>query len=526
MLFWTGRANGRNAIYTMVFNPQIAVLDANGQPFPAQGRPMLLPAAPGLSEEQEPVPVARQITYGSATDPVIDLTFSGKSEVNGTTDIYTSRYAITNRISGGSPNAASIWKTILIPFGVGVTDILTSDQRQVIWKGQDVQWVRDPSRFQLMNGASTLIPLNTVPSSIDTVTGKWTFNSVPIGAQPNSVIVDPRSGIVEFGTQPLAGAITTLTATVAAQAVRISSGSLSNTQPTVFIDDALKPNAAPSVADPTSGFPTIPPVQTARYWYIFRKSATGTGTSAATSPTLYFNTRRLSVLLPFPMSLATNGATPPAYYFPTTSFDVEVSASSSMSGHTNISASVDIDWKRNRIDFPEQYEGMYVTVQYLALNPTANVITTSPIVVQWLDEPYVNDPTQPLAVGERPVPLSPAVNESSPSAILDPAAYGGNTGSPPQALNPHRVWLFWSSARNTDTYVPGYPSTVGLSSIRANQYVAGPASTPSNPQYFVAKINGPTDLPDKPGSLQWAPYFGANDIYWESLDPRFEISYP
>ena len=107
--------------------------------------------------------------------------------------------------------------------------------------------------------------------------------------------------------------------------------------------------------------------------------------------------------------------------------------------------------------------------------------------------------------------------------MLDPAAYDVPQSGPAEPLNPHRVWLFWSSTRNTYNWRGLYN---GGTAYNVNDYVAtgGTVGQPAAP-YYVAKINNPTDAPSDT-SPQWAPYFGGNDLYWEALNPRFEISYP
>jgi hypothetical protein len=90
--------------------------------------------------------------------------------------------------------------------------------------------------------------------------------------------------------------------------------------------------------------------------------------------------------------------------------------------------------------FPQTYEGQRVDVSYLG--PTGAIITESHYV-NWQDE-----------TGERPVPMDTSVNEGSLDGFasyedVGMTPFGSNPSPPPAVRHLEKIWLFWSSTRNS-----------------------------------------------------------------------------
>jgi hypothetical protein len=332
----------------------------------------------------------------------------------------------------------------------------------------------------------------------------WWTGAATEGQAPNVVVyTKPGNGTVVFSiappsstnvsSSPSAVLFQSLNLDVDPSVLRNTFLSQSNSAPVSFIDDTVKPNAAPNQ----------PNVVTSRYWYVYRKQAATPTNSSAASSVLYYNTRRLALDLtdpatglPTPIQLNQIGGGSGATYSVSS---VIVTDSSS----NNITNDVDIDWARGRIYFPESYtfgnatyttEGQEFRVIYSYTNSSGSPLVTDTgnvtAVVSWQDEPLFNATSTLGTVGEHVLPISTPSNEGEPTAFLDPNAgllnnAGGLALNPssvtPLAPNgqpyPHKVWVFWTSNRNAVTVAHAY---------------------------------------DNPGS----------DIYWETIDPRFEVINP
>ncbi len=491
-----------------------------------------VPLPAGVTSASNPTIVPRpSVTSGTTVVPQVDLVFSGELGTASNADIITARYTLTVNANGTATLAPSPSLPVTtLPGTVAasaptlptVSESLTAGKGNATWQARDIAWYRDPNAFELSmitnaGGASTVTPLVPAGSAAtyDRASGQWVFvinwtalgasggasstiNSIAewwtgwngaAGTSPTNVIVytNPSLGTVTFSTplpanNPATGfTFGSLNLNINPEALRATFQSQSNTAPISFIDDQYKPNAAPGQ----------PNVITSRYWYIYRKQSAVSGSSAAASSVLYYDTRRLTLTLPYPVQLSYSAAGASQYTL--TAFTVTDSATTP----NDVTSQVDVDWARGRVYFPETYtvgsasynsEGQTFTVKYTytaaGSAPSTSVNGSSTGIVTWQDEPLYNSPTATSVTGEHLVPINAPANESDPSAFLDPLAGSGGSSltinpstATPSNLSgqpyPHKVWLFWTSTRNAST------------------------------------TNG-----------------AGSDIYWETLDPRFEVINP
>jgi hypothetical protein len=487
----------------------------------------------------------------------------------------------TAAIPASAPAADTLLPTLTGPTIACVNEPLVEQTGTQTWYSRDIGWDRDPAAFQLAlqtnpvlvsgnsysqfvlvaannaaNGPTTAAPAGngtyTAPL-YDRASGQWVFTInfnnlvtaeaanptlqayyeqiytwwtgtswVAISAgqptpNPNiTVYANPNTGAVTFSAPVPAGStisnvggtpfsFQTLNVDINPMAMRNTFESQSNTAPIAFIDNQFKLPAEPGQ--------NLSPVMTSRYWYIYRKQTANPGNASASSSVLYYNTRRLTLVLTLPgtstvepVELTNNNG----LYSITTPFSVTDSVGN------NITNAVDVDWARGRVYFPETYnvggttyqsEGQTFTVSYeyaetvTVTNPVTNtvssVLVTSPAVavkgvVTWQDEPLVNSPTQTSVIGEHVLPDNAPASETDPSAFLDPlagapGASAGTLASDPSTASSsnltgepysHKVWVFWTSNRNASS-------------------TSGPLSPASG-----------------------------SDIYWETIDPRFEVINP
>lgn len=578
IIFWSETAGGRSQIFY-----QSPHATAGNNSSTTDGNPLVLAATPsasftptpgvleipaGVSSVSNPTAVTRPFLYpwpdGSGNIqywPVVDVTYSGVSALDGETDVYTSRYIVwKNNISvNNNPSDPPVLR--LVPFGVQpnnatsvtetpVSETLTANAANSEWEAQDVGWLRDPTTFSLWYtpaggpAAGTVVPIiapGQYQAVYDQSSGEWIFNNVTLTDWANNesqnitgtVYVNPDQGTVRFSTPPPTATVTvgsstqTVSPTISAgfvpQALRATLHSGTNTSPVAFVDEAIKPNTLqlPLESNGTVNPEQPLPVMASRYWYVWRKAGAGAG-STQTNGTLYFKTRRLTVVLAYPIAYPGNAGNGNAN--PTMPV-VQVASPGPLNGY-NLSQNnlVDIDpghyiyqngqsqpvMVPGRIYVPDYInvggqnystEGLQVQVTYtpepyeLNGNPVqpggGGTITQGPTAiaqlpalapVQWLDEPYTNSPTDTaFRYGEREVPISTIVNEGEPCAFLDPVAYWNTTQS---YLNPHRVWLFWVSTRNA----------------------SGGTSTNNGTSTPIAGTGA--------------------DLYWEAIDPRFSTTSP
>jgi hypothetical protein len=471
IVFWHSRVHGRATIYYLVAGNTTA---------------NILPVSSFLVDVTNPSPVPRMIIAGEAfaipdsgntnnflitpSDAnYLDVTYSG-SGLSGATDIYTSRYVMSTTVPGTlvrvpmapQSDAPPAYSTLSVPLTQSSTD-------KTVFVGENVDWAADPNlitlTFSTPGGQATLLGPGQLGTGTpaehyvyDHASGQMVYTNVPIpttpaaAAIPVSWLTANTGGVMTVYVNPALGTVRfsvpsnvnngTITATVMPLSTRVTMGSLVNTQPVTFLDDALIANA-----------PGLGPVHASREWYIYRKSGQDNGSSSAKSSTLYYNTRRLTVDLAV-LNPGTNslhmvpGGT--STVLDTSNFDVKVyDEAGALLG--DVTPDVQVDATRARIYFPSYLEGLYAKVTFNDQNDTTDdpeaPITVGPVQLTWRDEPAVNTQNpSTMSSGERTVPISSAINESDPSAFLDPTAGYFNT-----VYVPHRVWLFWTSARNAPT---------------------------------------------------------------------------
>jgi len=534
--FWNGGTRGRSTLfYTSALSANVNSYSAGGAtPFTAFAQ--ALPTPPGLSAVADPTAVLTYTTLpNNATVPAIDVTYSG-TNADGNTDVYVSRYLpylVRKANSTASApalqadaNGKGVVALALTP-SPAIMEQLLPDTAHQFYQARDVAWARADTLDVQVNNVSLLqdttktknadgsYPLYAgIRTSYDNATGTVVYTNIPNDTASGrnlfpvsngkvtvtAIYADLVRGRVRFGTSYTgtgAGAMTftrvgvplpdglLIAAAFQPQARRITTDRRADTEPVSFIDEAFKPNEANFYNDslraqgplPTNANADVARVSTARYWFIWRKSA-APGTT--TTPTLYTKTQRLTVYLHGPAP--TNSPVP--IQLNATTRQPIVTVTDNTTGTTLYdpaapgSAQVDVDWARGRLYFPlrdssnHALEGDKVSVTFTYAydangKPLTNTVNDN---IHWLDELRYNDPAaQPTAgdpsttvdTNEHAVPIDVAINEGSPSAFLDPLAYADaysgaynpfdSTTAPslvPKDQQPHKVWLFWNSTRS------------------------------------------------------------------------------
>ncbi len=520
-VFWNGGARGRSTMYY-----SSAAVSGGNLPT-AFGLIGALPLPPGLSGASDPSAVLTYTTPpGGATVPAIDITYSG-TNADGNTDVYVSRY-LPYFVRAANGTASSTVGLALTP-SPAITEQLLPDTGHQFYQARDVAWARADTLDVQVNNVSLLqditktknadgsYPLYAgIRTSYDNATGTVVYTNIPNDTASGrnlfpvsngkvtvtAIYADLVRGRVRFGTSytgpgasagganftrvgvPLPDGLL-IAAAFQPQARRITTDRRADTEPVSFIDEAFKPNEANFYNDslraqgplPTNANADVARVSTARYWFIWRKSA-APGTT--TTPTLYTKTQRLTVYLHGPAP--TNSPVP--IQLNATTRQPIVTVTDNTTGTTLYdsaapgSAQVDVDWARGRLYFPlrdtnnHALEGDSVSVRFTygydaQGKPLTNTVNDN---IHWLDELRYNDPAaQPTAgdpsttvdTNEHAVPIDVAINEGSPSAFLDPLAYADAVNGAynpfdstttaslmPKDQQPHKVWLFWNSTRS------------------------------------------------------------------------------
>lgn len=488
--------------------------------------PLALPIPAGLSSVSDPSPTVLPApdttappTSGTGwaatypTVPLIEITYSGVNQLN-QSDIYVSRYrpylSSTPSATSGMQNVA-LWP-VPYPF---TTELLKPDAAGIWWNARDIGWVRNSNIEVVVDGVALVAPGLTgangqaEASSYDKSSGMLVFTNLPSGLPVNAVYVDLPHGRVRFspsGAVPITvgtGATQTsvVSVTVNAMARRITAAPTArpSSEPASFIDTAFANNEAF-----TSGVDNgAPRVQSARYWFIYRKG--GSGPADTVGATLWMNTQRLGIsLYNSAAALGTAAAGAPLTISPGQVSSVTVTdqtTTQALFPPATAGSGVDIDWAHGYVYFPllvaasgvvnggwTSPEGHLIKVVFTAAN--GNQYTDFDYV-HWIDEPRYNDSTNgggngsavtvalpnggtpyqtayasaiaPTTANEEAVPMNVSTNESTPCAFLDPIAYADLYGGPVDPFGlfgaanqtvvdqPHRVWVFWSSTRNAGT---------------------------------------------------------------------------
>jgi hypothetical protein len=548
LIVYYTKAGGRS---TLMYWP--AVSTVNGVQTVASAA---VPVPAGVVSASTPTIVPRApVSISGTVSPQIDIVFSGTLGSSSTADIVSARYTLMNSTTYGTAALTLAGTLPTTPYTTATSagqtvdttaEPLTAENGNATWQARDIAWYRNGSagEFALtMQTSAQTAPLVLVPYTspgvYDRASGQWIFtinwnnlltlysgNSTAqatlstisawwtgVTVTPPNIIVyaNPNLGTVTFSLPLPTNSLIASGTQFQSLAVNVNPGALrttylteTNTSPIAFIDNTYKTQDAPI----TSGFgPALPTtVQTSRYWYIYRKQTTTTGPQSAATSVLYYNTRRLTLLLPYPVQLTYNTNSTTGQYY-VTNFDIKDA------NNNDVTGDVDLDWARGRVYFPETIngvptEGQNYTVTYTytvaGFSNTSATITipnnsypTYTGQVTWQDEPEVNSPTATASIGEHVVPDNTPTNESDPVAFLDPlAGFGGNnlqlnpsTATPTNLSGQpyaHKVWLFWTSNRNAPT------TTVPIQGTAQTLTTGGDGS----------------------------------DIYWETIDPRFEVINP
>jgi hypothetical protein len=432
IITWTTRVHGSSTIMYMVYNPSAKT----------SSTPSALPTPAGLGEVGDATPLARVIGPTATDYNCIDVTYAARAQATNSNDIFTNRYSV-NYTGASDPTT---WSLALIPTGYVSEPLTTVGSNHQTYQSQDVIWDRTPGNFKLIvDGNSVAGVGGSTAYSVDPATGAWVFPNIQskmpttwwgTGAEtPLSVTVNPYTGVVVFSGAPASTFSGTVSATVAPAALRITSGKGANTQPS-----GSGSNSQPSVFIDRADMPGASGVNVDRYWYIYRKTGLASTTGANLGSTLYMDTRRLTFVM----------AHVPVAFGSLTVSNTSGYSQSYSSASDALAAGIVVDLTRGRIYFPEKLEGCIAQVTYTPSSGTASANETA--FISWMDEPYVNSTvstsvssdgtiarTDTTSTGERAVPVSNGVTEGEPCAFLDPLA---------SSVNPHRVWLFWTSSRN------------------------------------------------------------------------------
>ena len=463
--FWTASTRGRTAID---YNSQ-----ASGGAWGATVTPLPIPA--GLTAVADASPMLMTAPVNGALASTIEVTYSGTAP-DGNVDLYVSRYL---------PGAGTAASTLsLVPFP-NVTENLRSAPGGW-YQSRDVAWSRTgvlnvTVAYTDASGKAQTAPLlynGNVPQFTKAIYDKasgllvLTGVHVPMINPPaapalpytiNTVYVDAATGRIRFS--PALSATTQnfaqIRATFSPLARRLTEDSRADTGPVTFLDDKLKANDDPTLANGTSPSATV---EADRRWTIWRKSGISTDTGSAT---LYYKTQRLTVYLPSAvdttktLAIMLNGT---AYNNGVDVENVPAVYNDTVPGQTptvKYPASA-------RLYFPisSGAEGAPFSVTYTPLGGGSTVtVPAAPATdtVEWQDYlnaadpnavPFTNsiDALDAISSGY-PVPMLKTTNENNVAAFLDPFAGQPNpsgqtnpNGTP--LLNPHKVWLFWNSTRN------------------------------------------------------------------------------
>lgn len=447
-VFWHAGNAGQTALY---YN--VSTTPDNAQSWTADRK---LPTPGALGWQSDPQPIYRRVRDRSgATVDAIDVVFTGVLQNRQQTELLLLRYYI-------NPADGSLSGPALLPRAVQET--LTADKRNA-YVSRDTAWylaqnesqpeTDENIRIELLrrnpNGSLNLVAINQRPDGtwqrgqFDKASGLVTFDS-RLGGQ---IVVDPRSGSVLFPNVPPAKGDTVIVS-YSPQVMRLNTSrdesgiirsggfGIFNADEPVFmpkpalipVGSAANPVAvwdkglngvnprtlltAPTVIRPAGASPALD-----RLWVVYRK----TDLSGAVRSGLFYKSLRLMIRLPRPVRLLN----------PAPGNGSQQIANVTVTGNVG---PYEVDWVRGRIYFTSIDEGSVVTVNYNAHDAGNSGALT--YRVAWGDE--ISAATQrgvDITTPEVPVPTDTSVNEGQVSAFKDPYS--------------DRLWMFWTSTRNSTT---------------------------------------------------------------------------
>ena len=441
--FWSGGTRGRTALYYS------STTTGSSGSLGAFAGPAILPVPASLTALSNPSAV---LTYapdpttgptGTAI-PVIEVTYSGVGP-SGSANLYLSRYRPYHPVANNTVDPKTTLLAAL-PFR-RLTEQLQLQAGGNWWQARDVGWLRITGLNNVINvlvGVTDVLAGKT--PTYDQASGLLVYTGVTLNSVTGqTVYVDVGGGRVRF-SRPLP-ANTPVAATFNPTARRITTDSVADFAPSVFLDEAYQPNSS---GVPASG--TNANVQADRYWFVWQKA--GIPGTATVNPTLWYKTQRLTVALTdasgIPLGIKVIGGKP--------NVTVKVGATT-LYDSTN-GGVVDVDATRGRLYFPVTNGTIALEGQTVSITGTdtgGNALPQSG-VIHWVDEPRYNDPSSQVAANDTTpgaieasasdgylVPINTVKNEGGVAAFLDPSAYVNTSSS---IVAPHSVWLFWNSTRN------------------------------------------------------------------------------
>lgn len=473
-----GQGLNRNISYTFTTGANLA----NGSSW-ASERP--LPTPKGLASVTDPhlvtTPAMQRVTAipnqpgqppfiqneNSVLPEMAWMSFTGSHLQFARTDIYLSRYRVPSLIQAGSRANADLvdrqqdFARVGFPRTEG--DVLRGNPERTRFVSSGADFLVQPySRVKLFIGRPDLPPATTGSTAnpydlignqvgTETTNGEIVFPIDPavVSAAPGGnqarlqqvrIYVDKGAGVfrLSLDARTVMGLLTTplgstapdpvLTADFTAATIRITKGdvpandsviipALSDPAPAgVKVMDASWYRQQLDTGKWASGTPVAGIAD--RLWVVWRRSAAANSGGA----TCFYKVLRPGIRV-------RAGA---IYGIRSTELQVGLGGNPVLPEEVNA--------QTGQIFFPQTYEGQRVDVSYLG--PTGAIITESHYV-NWQDE-----------TGERPVPMDTSVNEGSLDGFasyedVGMTPFGSNPSPPPAVRHLEKIWLFWSSTRNS-----------------------------------------------------------------------------
>jgi hypothetical protein len=295
-----------------------------------------------------------------------------------------------------------------------VSDTLVAQGGPGVFRAQGIDWDTSQRIQLVVNGTLALdtAPASGAPTSyqVDQTTGTIAADNAAMGGK---VYLNPNTGTVRFigGAAPTNVAVTML---YTPRFLRVSSGAVSASYPTVLYDNRVDSNLGGWLSNSTNTLLQQPAfAHSDRYDFLYSASSTGAGQAAR----VYMSTFRFGIKLPEQIQMTTNQA--PA--------SITV---------TGANGDYQVDPVNARIYFTDVDEGNTgISVTYTGVSSTGATgsVTVGPTAVSLIPE-----------TAEAAVPIDNPVDEGQLTAFLDPFDQSSAGG----VQRPGMIWLFWTSTRN------------------------------------------------------------------------------
>ncbi|HVK06425.1 MAG TPA: hypothetical protein VM490_23340 [Armatimonadaceae bacterium] len=493
-VFYFGGPAGRTSLY---YAAQDAT--ATGAIATRAQRERLLTVPEALSVTQEPSAVTRLMppsvdepAIPGRTDYVVDVYYTGISRASQNADIYVSRY----RVAGSGPGAR------LIPIDLARQDAeeLVAPGRESAYRSRHIGWFRrltdDPATTI---DDRTLLPNIYINNRTTPVTNQtaWQFDNATqllfqrftLGGREVVVYADTSAGELRFRGPgaPTPGGNTRVFASYTPLAYRVAYGPGADTAPIATMDrrpvlsTVNEGGAVEKILSRPADFDNSLAQGIDRQWVFWQRAA-----SAGQPQTLYFTTRRVGV------DLKALGVVPSNRSIALSQIDANRNSAPlitvSVGGNP---VPYEVDVANAKVYVQGRWEGQVATIAGEHVQSVPGNQNNTPfqgqVRLQLIDE--ITASTD--GVSGRAVPMGRRVNEGEAYPILDVyntgpsvglagnavarAAAAPGFGFPGQqdlypnvpndpALQPGRVWLFWSSSRGrTGTFRNPAGETISLS---------------------------------------------------------------